>query len=78
MASYGKSVHLVARDAEAVRDVFGGLAHEEADHWIGQPLHDADDRREQRLHRQTAKQASRRVGVLAAAMSENHSTILSP
>jgi hypothetical protein len=39
-----------------VRHVLGGLAHEKADHRVGETLHDADHRREQRLHREAAKQ----------------------
>jgi hypothetical protein len=47
MRAQRESVLLRARDAEAVREVLGGLPHEQADHRVGQALHDADDRREE-------------------------------
>src|SRR5438132_145240 len=49
MAADGKGVPLLARDAEAVRDVLRGLAHQQPDHRVGESFHDADHRSKQRL-----------------------------
>ena len=46
VAAHRVRVHCGARDTEALCEVLCGLAHEQADVGIGQPLHDADHRRE--------------------------------
>src|SRR5258708_5359552 len=54
--AHGEGVHLCARDAEAVRKILCGLAHQQADHRIGQSLHDADHGFQSAGHRKAGEQ----------------------
>jgi hypothetical protein len=48
VAAHGKFVHLLAVDAEFPRQVLGRLAHQQAEHRVGQAFHQADHRSQQR------------------------------
>jgi hypothetical protein len=48
VAARRELVHLAAGDAEPVREVLGGLAHQQADVRVGEALHDRDHRGEKR------------------------------